>query len=190
MRGVIVHGGERSDAGLEAVHTLLVDALTARGWTVETLRLAEMTIHPCVGCFKCWLSTPGECAQQDQGSDFVRALVRNDAVLYLSPVTFGGYASMLKTALDRIVPYASPLFKIIDGEMHHCRRYPVHAAHLAVGWQRHANPTAAAIFHRMIERNGRNTRARVVASTVLTGEQAAEEHRHLIDALVARVEGR
>ena len=31
-------------------------------------RVQEMDLHGCAGCFGCWIKTPGECAQHDDGA--------------------------------------------------------------------------------------------------------------------------
>ena len=76
MHAVILDGSTKREAGLAEVHTYLCQALHAAGWSVESLRLADMNIRPCVGCFACWVKTPGECCQADDGRRVARALVQ------------------------------------------------------------------------------------------------------------------
>jgi len=135
MKAVIMHEGAKDDAIGSAVHAMLCEALRARGWETETKPLAEMRVAPCVGCFNCWFKTPGQCAINDDGREVARAISNCDALVILSPVTFGGYSSRLKYAMDRMIPTVSPLFEKVRGEMHHKRRYPPHSF-LAIGWQR------------------------------------------------------
>ncbi len=188
MHTIILHGGTRKDAGLEAVHTRLCDVLQAAGWTVTTYRLEEMTIHPCTGCFNCWMRTPGECCIDDDGRTTTRAFVQSDARIYLTPISFGGYSGLLKTAVDRLVPNISPLFEKVDGEMHHRLRYPKVMTIHGVGWQQQANAGSADIFAQLIQRNARNLHAPHSSSVVLTGAHSAEEQRALLSGLLAQLE--
>jgi multimeric flavodoxin WrbA len=187
MNALILHGGSPGGPDLEAIHDALADAWRAAGWTVETLRLADMKIGPCVGCFNCWLKTPGVCTQDDDGRTVTRAIVQSDATVYLTPVTFGGYSSTLKYALDRMIPSVSPLFEKHHGEMHHVRRYPYEHNLLVVGWQAAPDEAGAALFTRLVARNAYNMRPPVWGSLVLDGTQAAETQRAQLAAQVARL---
>ncbi len=189
MNAVIYHGGRPGDAGVEALHAQLTALLQARGWAVETLRLAELSIKPCRGCFACWLKTPGACAIADDGRTAARAFVQHDLVIFLTPVTFGGYASPLKLALDRIIPAASPFFMRVNGEMHHKRRYPKPPRICAVGWLPQADEAAAEVFRRLLARNAINFHAPVSASLVLHAEQDADGQQAQLAQLVATLGG-
>jgi len=188
MNAVIFHGGSQRDAGLERVHTQLRDAMQAQGWTVETKRLETMTIRPCTGCFGCWLRTPGECLQADDGREVPKAFAKNDVIVYLSPISFGGYSSLLKTAIDRIIPFASPLFKVVDGEIHHLKRYPNSPGYFAIGWQAQPDQEAADVFLQLVGRNIRNTRPPSHATLVLNATQAPDEQQVQIAQMVRKME--
>jgi hypothetical protein len=189
MDAVILHGGRRRDSGLEAACSRLGDALEGIGTGVRLLRLEEMNVRPCIGCFGCWLRTPGECLQADDGREVARSVVQADARVFLSPVTFGGYSGLLKTALERVVPSISPLFTTIRGEMHHRRRYPYRPIVVGVGWQEAPGREAAETFARLVERNAIDMHARSSESVVVTAAQAPQEQRALFAGLAARIVG-
>ncbi len=186
MHAVILHGGTARDVELEAAHTQLCAALGA-GWTTTSLRIEDMRIRSCSGCFGCWLKTPGECVIDDDGRAVARALAVCDLRVILTPVSFGGYGGLVKLAVDRMIPNISPLFQKIDGEMHHQLRYPHPARFLVVGWQAQPNADSAAIFSQLVRRNAINMHAPTYGSLVLTAEQPADEQRARIDKLVKEV---
>lgn len=189
MHTLILHGGAPNHAGVDGACGLLEDSLRGRGWTVETLRLAEMTIRPCTGCFTCWMRTPGECPHQDGGQAVTRAIVRADVVIVLTPLTFGGYGSLAKTALDRIIPTVSPLFMTCHGEMHHRLRYPKPHRFFAVGWQTREDAESADVLARLVERNALNMHAPAWGSLALHDGQPVDTQRAAVQALVHRMEG-
>jgi multimeric flavodoxin WrbA len=45
--------------------------------------------------------TPGECVIKDAGCDVARDVSHSDLVILLTPMSFGGYSSELKKAVDR-----------------------------------------------------------------------------------------
>jgi multimeric flavodoxin WrbA len=81
-------------------------------------------IKPCVGCFGCWLKTPGECVIKD-GYNRMGALIHQaDELVVMSKYTYGGFSSFVKNVFDRSIGWVLPYFTIVDNEMHHRKRYP------------------------------------------------------------------
>ncbi len=193
MKALILHGNSKDDAaenavhGMYAIHGMLCAALRGRGWETETKPLAEMCVAPCRGCFHCWFKTPGDCTINDDGREVARAVANCDALIFLSPVTFGGYSSRLKCAVDRMIPTISPLFEKVGGEMHHRLRYPAHCF-LAIGWQSEPDADSAAVFARLAARNAINMHAPASGSTVLHGGQSPEERLAQVTRLVEKLE--
>jgi multimeric flavodoxin WrbA len=179
-----LYGGTKDDATGTSLCDTLGELLRTRGLAVDCKRLAELHIRPCVGCFGCWLKTPGQCQMRDDGVEIMRAMANCDGLILLSPVTFGGYSSVLKRALDRILMLLWPLFVRVQGEMRHPLRYPPPRSFLAVGWQRQPDAESAAVFARLAGRNARNMRTPINASLVLNGGQSPEtQRRHLVELL-------
>ncbi len=85
-------------------------------WEAENLILRDIDIAPCVGCFGCWLQTPGISLIDDAAREVTRKIMGSDLVAYVTPITFGGYLSDLKKALDRSIGLISPFFTRIGGE--------------------------------------------------------------------------
>ncbi len=187
MKALILHGNSKDDDAENAVHGMLCEALGSKGWEIETKPLAEMRVGPCVGCFNCWLKTPGECGTNDDGRKVAMAIANCDALILLSPVTFGGYSSRLKYAVDRLIPTISPLFEKVGGEMHHRLRYPAHSF-LAIGWQTEPDADSATVFAHLAARNAINMHAPASGSTVLHGGQTPDERRAQVTRLVERLE--
>ena len=91
------------------------------GWKVIS---DNQTIRPCIGCFGCWVKSPGECVIKD-GYDQMGALIHHaDEVVVISRYTYGGLSSFVKNVFDRSIGWVSPYFEVYEGEMHHKKRYP------------------------------------------------------------------
>jgi multimeric flavodoxin WrbA len=134
-------------------------ALASRGYEVEVLALRGMKLGYCLGCFECWTKTPGICRIEDDGRFVARAIIGSDLVLYLTPVTFGGYSSTLKMAVDRSICLISPFFTHIDGEVHHRARYSRYPSLAALGLMREPDPEQEALFEQILARNAVNMHA-------------------------------
>lgn len=84
------------------------------------------TIKSCIGCFGCWVKTPGECIIEDNYSNLGEDISKSDEVTLISRCTYGGFSPFVKNVLDRSISYIHPNFEIRNGEMHHKRRYDHH----------------------------------------------------------------
>ncbi|HWS30332.1 MAG TPA: flavodoxin family protein [Clostridia bacterium] len=81
------------------------------------------TIRPCIGCFGCWVKTPGRCMIKDGYETTGELLGKCSELILVSRCTYGGFSPFVKNVLDRSISYISPHFVIRNGEMHHKRRY-------------------------------------------------------------------
>jgi Multimeric flavodoxin WrbA len=85
---------------------------------------SELSIGPCLGCFGCWLKTPGSCViPGDDGRSFAEKLGQTDLLVMMTKIPFGSYAPSIKRALDRSISILLPYFSVHNGEMHHVQRY-------------------------------------------------------------------
>ena len=84
------------------------------------------TSNHCIGCFGCWIKTPGACVINDQYRDMGERLSKCDEVMIISKCFYGGFSPFVKKVLDRSISYIHPYFEIRNGEMHHKPRYKKH----------------------------------------------------------------
>jgi multimeric flavodoxin WrbA len=81
-------------------------------------------LGPCLGCFGCWLKTPGRCVVSRDGWEaLIKSFVRADLVVLAGEIPYGSFAPTIKAALDRWLPTLLPYFRRFRGEMHHVPRY-------------------------------------------------------------------
>lgn len=80
-------------------------------------------IHNCIGCFGCWIKTPGKCVILDGYEDTGIKMSRCSEVIIISRCVYGGFSPFVKNVLDRAISYAHPYFVVRNKEMHHKRRY-------------------------------------------------------------------
>ncbi|CAG0993905.1 hypothetical protein ANAEL_02464 [Anaerolineales bacterium] len=122
MKITILNGNPQLTAFDEYL-TQLTTSLEAKGHHVTRLDLREMTLRYCVGCWGCWVKTPGECVNRDASLDMDRAVINSDFVLWASPLKMGFPTELLKRALDKHLPLIHPYMVVDQGEAHHMKRY-------------------------------------------------------------------
>jgi multimeric flavodoxin WrbA len=171
MNATILNGALAGDGFVDAIASALQDTLQRQGWVVRPWQLADEKLAFCLGCFECWTKTPGLCRIDDAGRDVAESLIQSDLAIFVTPITFGGYSSALKKAVDRVIPLISPFFERIDGEVHHHARYARYPVLFGVGVLSGSHPIQAQIFDTLIGRNAINLHAPAHGSRVIARDQ-------------------
>lgn len=81
------------------------------------------SINNCIGCFGCWIKTPGTCVIRDKYGDMGEYISKCQELIIISQCFYGGFSPFVKKVLDRSISYVHPYFEIRNDEMHHKRRY-------------------------------------------------------------------
>ncbi|HXX58046.1 MAG TPA: NAD(P)H-dependent oxidoreductase [Thermodesulfovibrionales bacterium] len=185
MRVTVLDGWGADNAPMKV---LLEEEMKERAWQVDSFVLRNTKVGGCMGCFGCWVKTPGICVINDAGRDIARLVIRSDLLLLVTPVTFGGYSSELKKAVDRLIPLNSPFFKKISGEIHHKPRYGRYPSLLAIGSLPDRDEENEQIFRTLVKQNAINFHSPAFAAGFLYGTQTPQEMRETIHTLLS--EGR
>lgn len=78
---------------------------------------------PCMGCFGCWIKTPGMCVIKDGFEDTGAYMGAAQELRIVSRCTYGEFSPFVKKVLDRSISYCHPYFVKRNGETHHKMRY-------------------------------------------------------------------
>src|SRR6266498_2309731 len=167
MKALILNGSHSNDP--QAIN--ITNALLQHLPDAETVILRDQKIGNCAGDFFCWVRNPGMCNINDDNRIIAEKIIHSDLLIYLTPVTFGGYAAELKRMVDHQIQNISPFFANIHGEIHHERRYKKYPDLLVIGWMDESNEHAETIFRHLVKRNAINMYAETSVCGLLIGEQ-------------------
>jgi len=170
MKALVLNGSEAGESIVNKVSDYLVDFLRMDDNDVDVMVLRNENIGSCLGCFGCWLITPGKCVVKDVGYDLPKKVIQSDVLFLLTPVNFGMYSSELKKAMDRYAcPLLLPFFAKINGEVHHAKRYDKYPRIVVIGVLPRQDAECENAFAKLVARNGINlhtaTTSRFVYST-------------------------
>ena len=187
MKALIFNGSKEGDDSLRTSLEAIETQLKEMGWQVDSLHLHEMDIALCLGCFGCWVKTPGICVINDSGRAIPKKIVQSDLMIFLTPITFGGYSPELKKALDRAIPMLLPFFKRVHGETHHVMRYEKYPKLVAIGALPKPDQESEALFKQLLTRNAINYSSPKKAAGILYANQSENEIRSIIEKLLNKV---
>ncbi len=163
MRITILNGNpETGNAAFNDYVGELSEQLGSKGHAVTILELRDMDIKYCIGCFGCWVETPGECKVPDDTREARRALMQSDLALFASPVIMSYPSALIKRTTDKLLPLLLPYLAIVQGEAHHPARYdhyPVWGLLLGAGDD--ADDEDIEIISAIYEREALNAKSRL-----------------------------
>jgi len=165
----ILDGTNSDDPFAKRVRDRLVEAYQGFEHRVILHQMDQIKLAHCIGCFGCWVETPGECIHRDAGRKIARDIINSDAVVLLSPVVFGGYSASLKRMVDRLIPLIHPNMMMRCGEVHHRPRYSRYPRMVGIGLQAEYDEKSARIFKILAGRNAINFHCPSYAAEVLCG---------------------
>ncbi len=187
MKAVILNGSGKEDEELESIYNIIVNELIGIEWEIESFILRDLKIAYCLGCFECWVKTPGVCRLNDDGREIARQFIQSDLSILFTPVTFGGYSAELKKALDRIICLILPFFMKTHGEIHHKPRYERYPRLMVVGVLPQADEESERIFKTLVNRNALNLNPPAHVGGIVLSSQDVEEIRTEIQSFLAAV---
>lgn len=187
LKAVIFNGAKEGDLIIKAIEASLMNQLTKYGWEVDPIELRNMQIAACKGCFDCWIRTPGNCVINDYGRETTKKAIQSDMMVWLTPITFGGYSPELKSALDRIIPILLPYFESHHGQFHHKMRYKKYPKLLVIG-VKGSDIGDEETFLALVERNILNFRPPAYAAGVLLRDEDPKAITAFVSEQLKKVE--
>lgn len=135
MKALVISDTEFDSDAYRRLHRIVCDNLTGKGFDIEEIPLMRGMLAFCMGCFGCWIKSPGECVINDDIARINKAIINSDAVFYLCPIVFGQYSANIKSAIDRWLPNMLPFFVTRpDGSTMHPPRYESYPKQIMIGY--------------------------------------------------------
>jgi multimeric flavodoxin WrbA len=145
MKAIVISDSDHQSALSRQLHTSLLSHI--KEFDIEEISVSRNSLAHCVGCFGCWIKTPGECIFRDDIGRINRAVMNSDVVFYLTPVVLGQFSVGIKAVVDRGLPNMLPFFIVRpDGSTMHPARYTQYPAHIFIGYGDTVSAEDAALF--------------------------------------------
>ena len=132
LKTTIIYSNPQDDEVLRQLTDDAETRLLDKGLLGSRFNLGDIGLGYCTGCWSCWWKTPGECALKDGISEIYRTVMDSGLILFVSPLNMGAVTSELKTFIERMVPLVHPYTIMVDGEVHHRKRYDLYPDMAAV----------------------------------------------------------
>jgi putative sterol carrier protein len=111
MKVLALNGSPRMKAS-STYHMLkpLLEGMEAAGAETELIHIRQLKLEFCIGCYICWVSTPGKCIHKDK--DRMAAALESfntaDLVVFGTPLYHFTMSGIMKTFIDRTITRFEP----------------------------------------------------------------------------------
>jgi len=94
----------------ELVLQKFLEGAKRAGASTENLYLRDYKIKHCLGCYGCWVQTPGRCVQPDDMTEVLfDKYLQSDLVVLASPIYHATMNARMKLFVERTLPMMDPL---------------------------------------------------------------------------------
>lgn len=159
MRTFVLSDDKQNMECMKTIQTTIGKSTFENNIDLRRTSLHAAQVNSCVGCFGCWIKTPGECVLKDNGRDILKDFVQSDLSIIISPIQFGNYSFSMKSAIDRFIPNDIYKFTKYKGETHHVKRYQERPNILFIGISEKQNQAYEDTFVKLCNKNAVNFRA-------------------------------
>lgn len=133
MNILIISDEENKIISSQFVKNDFCDIFDKNSIKAELMEIGKDEIAPCIGCFGCWIKTPGECVIKDKMAEINKKIIGSDVVIFVTPIIFGQYSYSMKNVIDRTLCRNLPFFKKINGRTRHPARYEKYPIQYVIG---------------------------------------------------------
>jgi multimeric flavodoxin WrbA len=124
VKVLILNGNPKEEYGeLDSYLKDLSHSLESKNHETKLIMLRSFQFHDCIGCYTCWLKTPGICCFKDGMEDILKEYLAADVVILASPIIMGYISALLKRVNDRLLPFGHPFLVLRENRMAHVPRY-------------------------------------------------------------------
>jgi len=108
MKVLLLRANPRKTGYTQRLADLFLRGLCEVHAVVTDVDVTLLNLAPCLGCFHCWLATPGQCVHSDAMSEQLELILRSDVLVCATPIYYYSMSSCLKAYFERTFPLAQP----------------------------------------------------------------------------------
>jgi multimeric flavodoxin WrbA len=124
MKILAFNGSPRMENGAtDIVLNKFLDGARSAGAEIEKVYIKKLKINQCIGCFTCWVKTPGTCVFKDDMLPISEKLEGAEIWVFATPIYTDTMTSYMKILLERFLPRAQPYMEKYENRTRHPLRY-------------------------------------------------------------------
>jgi putative NADPH-quinone reductase len=104
MNVLLIRANPRKTGYTQRLIELFRQGLRETRAVITDVDLTEQNIQLCLGCYHCWVITPGQCVHSDDMSTLLERMLEADVIVCATPLYYYSMSSCLKVFFERTLP--------------------------------------------------------------------------------------
>jgi putative NADPH-quinone reductase len=104
MKVLLLRANPRKTGYTQRLIEWFLQGLRETDAVITDVDLAAQKILPCLGCYHCWLITPGQCVHADDMSVLIERVLEADVIVCATPLYYYSMNASLKMFFERTLP--------------------------------------------------------------------------------------
>ncbi|MBU0769327.1 MAG: NAD(P)H-dependent oxidoreductase [Proteobacteria bacterium] len=105
MKITLIRANPRKNGYTQKLTDLFIEGLNRGDADLKVIDITRKNINQCLGCYTCWVETPGKCIHNDDMVYVMEEFCKSDIVVFASPLYIYGISGYLKVFFDRLLAY-------------------------------------------------------------------------------------
>lgn len=152
MKTLVLTDGGENDALATAIVEKVQSLLGSKG-DFALYNVNQWELKKCVGCFSCWIKSPGLCMFRDKCCDINKDESDCDMLVIITKVCYGCYGPQIKTVLDRSIPNLQAFLELQGENLLHVARYSNEKYALVIAYGDMIADEEKEMFQRLVAQN-------------------------------------
>ncbi len=111
MKLLLLRAHQRKNGFTQRLTDLFVKGVREGGAVLVERDLASLNIRQCLGCYSCWVTSPGTCVIKDDMAGILEDIINADTIVCSTPLNAFTVSSHLKNVFDRTLPLTQSRFE-------------------------------------------------------------------------------
>jgi multimeric flavodoxin WrbA len=108
MNVLLLRANPRSTGYTQRLTDLFLQGLRDVRARITDVNVTGLNLASCLGCYDCWLVTPGQCVHGDAMGGQLELILAADVIVCATPLYYYSMSSCLKAYFERTFPLAAP----------------------------------------------------------------------------------
>ena len=188
MKVTVFNGSPRGEKG--NTHFMVEEfskGAEEAGAEVENVLLVKKEIKHCLGCFDCWVKTPGKCVIKDDMEELLSKFMSSDVVVFATPVYVDNVTGIMKNFMDRLIPILDAHFeKDEGGECRHLWRFEKYPKIVVISNCGFPEQSHFQVLNLLFKRIARNISSEVIAEIYRGGGELFRNPPLIVKPLISK----
>jgi len=167
-----------ADEGKNNIGMELRRGFLDEGIDADYVPLENVHVMPCHNCGQCNYESYGKCVFRDDGDWIYPKVLRSEATIMVTPITFGSYSFKAKRVLDKFGLFMDRHYYVVDRELVKGGMPGKRFKYFAIGFKENCPAEEAAAFRKLVHETLVITRG--IGKGYVFGEMLTSENKNTI----------